>query len=328
MKKRNIIILLTILIILPLIVVTWFYTMNNYNQTLEFNPKENLAINYNNYVTRNFIDYRNGQFIWTANTIFGVTATVVDADGEIQKINGIGRHIQLMNGGTAFLKGNTLVTNKERRNNVAKNVDSFIVIGNGILYTQISESYDKNLYWYNTKTETSKVVAQNIAAYCADEEKLIVLDDSGWLTQYSATTVEKKTKLESHSYPVVLMLQNNCVIYKALNKLCILNLDTATIQEVALSENEYANNRISFICDSNRIIYSFQATRTDGSIVVDTESSYNGVWIINTITLEKQKICNETFEKLYLWEDILIGENEQRIYQINITTGETVKIIK
>lgn len=328
MKKRNIVILLTIIIALPLIAVACAFMINNYNQTLNFEPKENSVTNYNNYVTSNYIDYRNGQFVYTARTLLGITGTIVDANGNVNKVHGVGKQIQLTDDRVAFLSNGALFVSKERKNCVAQNVDSFIVIENGILYSKISNSYERTLYWYNIETETSKAVAQNIIAYCVDEEKLIVLNDDGWLTLYSATSVEKKTKLDINSYPFVLMLQNKCVLYKTLNKLCILNLDTAEMKEIIMSESEYANNHISFICDNDCIFYSFQATRTDGSVVIDDDSTNNGVWSIDAATLEKHKLCDETFGKLYLWGDTLIGENEKGLYQISMINGEQVKIIK
>lgn len=328
MKKKSIVLLLIGVVVLTFLVVTFVFTMNDYNQTLAFTPKETTKINYNNYATSNSVDYRNGRFAWSTGTVLGVTGTVVNSDGKVQKIHGAGEQIQLFDGGTVFLNQNTLTINKERKSRIAKNVDSFMAIGTGILYSQLSDSYEKTLYWYDAETETSKAVAQNVAAYCADEQKLLVLDNSGWVTLYSEATAEKKLQLEIQSYPIVMMLQNDCLLYRLSNRLCLWNPDTGTAKEILLSEGEYVNDRMSFICDKDRIVCSFQATRTDGSIVTDIDSPNNGVWSIDPLTLKKQKLCNETFEELYLFDDMLVGKNEKGIYQISLADGELTKIVQ
>ncbi|MBR2327495.1 MAG: hypothetical protein IKA51_02620 [Clostridia bacterium] len=326
MKKRSIAILLISAIIFSLIAVALVFVINNYIQIPNFKPTENPAINYNNYVTGNSVDYRNGKFVWRGSTFLRV-GTVVDTDGNIQKIYGVGDRIQLLDGGTAFLNQNTLVINKKTKERVAENVDSFTVTENGILYARISDSYKKTLYWYDLATSTAKVVAENVAAYCVDEQKIFVLDDSGQVTLYSETAVEKKIKIDIQSYPVTLMIQNNCLLYKSLNQLCLLDPDTGDIRDIVLSESKYINNRITYICDKDRIVYSFQATRTNGSFVADIDSPDNGVWIVDPVSFEKQKLCDETFYSLYLWGDVLIGENGNGLYQISIADGELTKIV-
>ena len=72
--------------------------------------------------------------------------------------------------------------------------------------------------------------------------------------------------------------------------------------------------------------YSFQATRTDGSIVTDAESSDNGVWIVDPVIWETQKLCEETFGELYLFGDTLIGRDDDGAYQISMKTGELTRI--
>lgn len=326
MKRKSIIILIIAVVVLASVVGACVFVMNLYNQTLQFTPQENTVINYNNYAAGNSVDYRNGRFAWSNRTIFGVTGTVVHADGQVQKIHGAGEQIQLLDGGTAFLDESELFINKEGKTCIARNVDSFVAIGTDILYSQCSDSYESTLYWYDAKAETSKVVAQNVDAYCVDEHKLIVLDNSGWVTLYTETAVEKKIKLEVPRYPITLMLQDNNLLYRSLNGLHLVNLDTGAEQEIVLSEGEYVNDRISFICDKDHIVCSFQATRTQGSDVSNIASPNNGVWLVDTIALEKQKLCDEAFGELYLWGDMLIGKNETGTYQISMTNGEIASI--
>ena len=326
MKKRSIAILLISAIIFSLIAVALVFVINNYIQIPNFKPTENPAINYNNYVTGNSVDYRNGKFAWSNGTFLRV-GTVVDTDGNIQIIYGVGDQIQLLDGGTAFLNQNTLVINKKTKERIAEKVDSFTVTENGILYARISDSYKKTLYWYDLATSTAKVVAENVAAYCVDEQKIFVLDDSGQVTLYSETAVEKKIKIDIQSYPITLMIQNNFLLYNSLNQLCLLDPDTGDIRDIVLSESKYINNRIAYICDKDCIVYSFQATGTNGSIVTDIDSPDNGIWIIDPVSFEKQKLCDETFYSLYLWGDVLIGENGNGLYQISIADGELTKIV-
>lgn len=326
MKRKRIVILLIAIVLLALSGVICALLINMYNQTPRFIPKEKTKINYNNYVAGNSVDYRDGRFAWSNSSILGAMGTVVHADGQVQRIYGADEQIQLLEGGTAFLNRGVLFVNKESRIRVAENVDSFVAIGASILYSQLSDSYESALIWYDVQAKTSKTVASNVEAYCVDEHRLIVVDDNGWVTLYTETAVEKKIKIEIPSYPFTVMLQGENLLYKSSNKLCLLNLDTGAKRELSLSADGYSNHRIRFICDKERIVYSFQATGTDGSFVTDAESPNNGVWIVDPLTWETQKLCEETFGELYLWGDTLIGRNDAGAYQISVKTGELTRI--
>ena len=326
MKRKGIVILVAAIVILALSGIICALLINMHNQTPRFLPKEKTQINYNNYVAGNSVDYRDGRFAWSNSSIFGAMGTVVHADGQVQRIYGADEQIQLLDGGTAFLNRGVLFVNKESRIRVAENVDSFVAIGASILYLQVSDSYESTLVCYDVQAQTSKTVVSNVEAYCVDEHRLIVVDDKGGVTLYTETAVEKKIEIEIPSYPFAVMLQGENLLYKSANQLCLLNLDTGAKRELSLSADGYSNHRIRFICDKERIVYSFQATRTDGSIVTDAESSDNGVWIVDPVILETQKLCEETFGELYLFGDTLIGRDDDGAYQISMKTGELTRI--
>jgi len=312
----------------------------NRNEKLSILPQAITEINYNNYILDNYIDYKENQFAWLKANLWGAKLTVVDNDGNYSYFDKIDAPFQINSKQIIFVKNNKLQTKDIVKNEtvkIANNVDKFIAYQNYIIYSSVSIFDDNDgkwknkLYVYDLSSKESKVIYENITQFYIHKKKLFAINDDKWLVEISLSDYNTKNIIdfEIDQYPFYVMPQGNNILYRSSNELKFLNLTDKSIKTVSIVESQYANNRISYICDDNNVFLSFQATKTNGSIVTDIKDENNGVWAINTLTFEKSKLCSDVFDRLYLFDgEWLFGTKNNSLYRIDIKTKQVTKVSK
>ena len=206
---------------------------------------------------------------------------------------------------------------------IAVNVSSFIAFKNGVLFLT-----EDTLFQYDWCTASSNAIGENVYSFFIHHNYIYVVDYDGNLMRLETDgTWVKLYTFQVPSYPFYVMPQGGTVIYRAYNELRFVDLATGKTEAVRLANDNYANNRVNFICDDSRLFVSFQATTTNGSIVTDVQNTSNGVWFIDPKTKEMEKLCDDVFEQLYLFDaNQLFGVKNDHLFQINIETGLVTKV--
>ena len=303
---------------------------------LTFSLKESNVINYNNYtncISNDYnLDYRDGKFALSEPTLFGSKLTIFDTDEKTNVYRKFSSYFQLCGKQIVYLNsGDLFLSNFDTQTMIASKVDTYVAHKEGIVYSiNVGETEQFSIYWYDFESQNHVLVTENAVQYCLSDDKLAVLTEDSWITVYTKEEAEKYLQIEIDKWPFDFQLCNNQIVY--LNSEChlkIVGLDTKELHTVKLNESSLSNSRIAYICNDEQIYCSFQATHTNGSIVNSIAMKTNGIWVINSVTLEKRKICDETFERLYLFDsDLLIGIKDGDAYQIDVTTGNTLKVLK
>ena len=326
MKKRTIFISVIVGIGILLAIGLWFALDTLKPEHLEINVKPVQSVNYNNYVLDNCLDCKKGVLAWQSNSLFLPKLTLISQHDDVSALLGITAPFQLLDDRVVYIKNGTLkVThlNNKQDEQIAKDVSSFIATENRILY--LSEDF---LLQYEFDTKEKCVLGDNVYQFIMYQEKVYVVGidsqlklletDGSWSIIYTF----KETDV-----PLYVMMYENAVVYLQLNELKFVDLYTGQIESVRLSDDNYANNRICYICDNDSLFVSFQATKTDGSIVRDIDHPYNGVWSVNLHTKEKKKLIGETFQQLYLFDaTLLFGVQDSQLYQISLDNGDVIRI--
>ena len=323
MRKNIILIIAALLMVLTVIIYIIFRT-NAKNITISIDNLE--QVNYNNYVMKNSIDYRYGKFIYSYDTALSSVLTVVDEKNILQNYRNIGEQFQLMNSEVVFLKDGNLFMGLNTKTKIATNVDSFVVLENGIIYSALSNTYEQNLYWYDISVNQAKKIDNDIAAYCVDDNRCVTVNSDGWLNVHSIENSAKTIKIDIPAFPFHFMLQGDKIVYEHQNSLRLVNLYSGEKQEISFTKRSHANDDFTFICDKEQIFVSFCARSTNGSIVSDVKDKLNGLWRINLLTSQTEKISDETYDELFLVGDVLFGIFENDVYQISTSTYKSIKI--
>lgn len=283
-------------------------------------------INYNNYIVDNRLDYKNNQFAWQNNSLFGSKLTLLSDSDTPSVLSGITAPFQLLKDRVVFIKnGNLLVRMLSGKQDkcISEKTTSFIAREDAVLY--LSEGM---LLQYNWFDQNTSVLGENVYQFFIHQDQLYVVNlDEQLLRLEQNGTWCKLYAFQMTSYPFCVMPQGNSVVYLKNNELQYVDILTGISETVCLTDGNYANNRINFICDDNSLFVSFQATETDGSIVKDVDHANNGVWSVDHQTKEKEKVCNETFSQLYLFEgNQLFGVKDDKLYQIDTESGNVTQI--
>lgn len=298
-------------------------------EKVPYQPEELATVNYNNYLQDNLIDYKGNMFACLEKELFASKLVLTDNMGDTKQVDGIYAPFQLYKDCVVFLKGNQLRLKELTEGNtlkIASGVQHFLVYKDLVLY--LSEM--NQLYAYDLLQEEQRLLYEDVIQYCMHQEKLFVVDKNDMLVELSLSDNSKKEicSLEIQAYPFTIMSQGQyLVIDYAPNSLGFLDIESSEIKSFSLTDSQYANHKITFICDDSYVFFSFQATKTNGSIVTDIVDDNNGVWKINPQTLEKEKIVSETFDTLYLFEEkLLFGTKNNMIYKIDIEDKQITRI--
>lgn len=284
------------------------------------------AENYNNYILDNDVDYKDGQFAWQTKTLFGSKLVLLDDAGKSVTINGISAPFQLLDDGVVFVKNGKLIGREiaeSRDITIAGDVSGFVAVEDFVYYRS-----KESLFVFDIDREVKQLLATSVVCFYVHNEQLHILDAEGGLSRLEAdgewTLLHR---IQIPQYPFYVMPQGESVVYLSGNDLIFVDLVNGNVDIVSLGDISQTNHQIHFICDDNQLFLSFQARKTDGSIVTDTEHSLNGVWSVDAVTRTPKKLCDETFDRLYLFGDNgLFGTKEGKLHQISVQTGEIQRI--
>ena len=308
---------------------------NGTEKMININFKKINKVNYNNYLYDNSIDCKGNWFVWQKSILGKKKAIVQNNEGDLYDIN-VNSPFQIGNDQLFFLDNHKLKCKKLNTNKtitIADNVEKFIVRTNDILFLTMSEfdgeEWGNKLYLYNLATTKRKILYENVRQFYNHHEKVFVVNTTGMLIQVpiDGASANSVCSLPIEHYTNIVMPQENNLVFTHINKLILFDIDTKKSQKVQLSDGDYANNKIIYICDDKNIFVSFQATKTNGSIVTDIDTTENGLWSIDPNSLKKEKISSYSFEKLYLFENtLLFGTQGNTLFQIDVASKQVIPL--
>lgn len=283
-------------------------------------------VNYNNYIADNKLDYKGNQFAWQNGYAFASKMTVLNSNGEYTVHSGITNPFQILDDCVVYKQGDKLLQrslSNQQEQCIAREVSDFVATENAVFYLAGSTLFQHS--WMDRNTAKLK---DNIVQFYIHNDQLHVIDQNGYLMRLEVDgTWQDLCMLQITEYPFCVMPQGNFVISLRCNELVYTDIYTGATETICLSKGHYGNNRICFICDDQQLFVSFQATQTDGSIVRDIPHTDNGIWCVNFQTKQIDKLCNDTFDQLYLFaEKQLFGVKDNQLFQIDTEIGD-VEII-
>lgn len=313
-------ILVIILISLCLALCIGAYLLFYYNKTdnLTAIPKQDdYDINYNNYSSNDVrLDFKYGRSAFTN----GFLLTVIEPNGDTNKLFYRGDSFQLYKNGIVYLEGNKLKLLEDGKKGVtiASDVYKFTVKNDSVLYCS-----DSTLYSYDIATKTFAIIAEDVIAFQTNDESLIVLSrvpneghfDSIFNVYNNNGDVIKSLSFKLTYEPFNFMITNDNIVYEDNNSIFFLNINTGEIKNVSLSERTI-QDYVRYIVNDEVLFVSFQARKYDGSLSFYEGSEDNGVWRIDLKTLDKVKITDQSFDELFLFGDLLVATKSNKIYSI------------
>lgn len=336
MKKKLLIIISISAVALALLIgiVLWFVIPA---ANIHFTIMNMDEINYNNYTNSSYqsnnLDYRDDKLAWSESVFWSDKLTVWDQNGQSNVFWDCGTVFQLLNDTVVYTKNDNLYIRDSTGEaiKIAQNIDSFMAHESGVLYTvAVDGTLAAKLYWYDWDNQKATLIHDSIRNFCVANDKLVILDTDDQLTMYTQDECVKNAYAELTRAPFTFQLTGNQTVYaKNDNELELVDLYTGNTRSVVIHEScRFA--KTAFICDDQSIFVSVQSIRYDGSIVTEVSSEGNGVWFINPETLEKKKICDRYFSRLYLFNgDILLGIDDTHgdVYQISLEDGKVSKLM-
>lgn len=321
--------LLVVVCMLAVFFVVYFSIPEPIDLTVETEGQRNYNnYTYQNYIGGNYIDCNNGNIIHKKGWVLSRT-TLQTVDG-VSVMYGIDSPFQLTDEYIYYcqfrkLKQKSLATQEVVT--IASKVEAFIALDDAVYYLS-GDTFGHQLSKYDLCTKSNKSLCDNIDTIYYHNDHVYALDVDGHLLQFneSGTSTEVYTFDIPHR-PFYIQFQGDCVLYENSNRFYFVNLTTKEVQIVALVDSMHANDRITYICDDNDLFVSYQATATNGSFVKDVPDDANGVWRVDPQTLEKEKLCDETFESLFLFSnDLLIGARDRQWYCISTENGQITRL--
>ena len=332
MKKKLII---PIAIVLLLAITFTVFSVINSKVSVAFTPSKISGVNYNNYTNENSIDYKDNKFAYIESNLFGSKLLIKDDAGKITSLKGVTAPFQLTEDGVAFIKNQDLYLQKldeQKPTLIEKQVAKFYVYNNDIIYSTIfqwntNKKQPSKLLVYNVGTKKIKTLHKDISDFCLGNDKVYVdyTDYENDIENFIEISlkdfkVKKIAQIEIQSYPFGFQANNKkIVLHHITNTFTFIDPETKEIKNVRAHKSEHANDLIIFVLDNENLYFSYQATNTNGSLVSDENDETNGTYKIDLKTYEKQKITDEVFDELYLFENNqLFGIKDKQIININI----------
>lgn len=302
---------------------------------LKATPQPINEINYNNYLQDNRFDYKGDSMAWNDSSLFKSLLTVCMGNNEQLELDGVCAPFQLADGGVVYRNDHTLMyvdIDTKKHNYIADGVDRFMVYNDLIIYSTVSDEskdYWNELRKYDMSLKTDMLIYEGVAEFYIHGESLFAVDKNDVLIKISLDRDESKEiiRLPTKAYPLFFMPLGDKLLYKFAGSMFILDISTGIEERVIINESTYVNDKVRFICNDSHIYVSFQATKTNGSIVQNIDDENNGLWSINPTTLQKNKICSEVFDRLYLFGDnLLFGTINDNLYSIDTASKHIAKI--
>lgn len=196
------------------------------------------GINYNNYTSNNIrFDSKYGKCAY----VNGFRLTIIDSNGNTNKMFYHGDSFQLYKDGIIYLEENKLklLETKKKETIISSNVHCFVVKNDSVLYCS-----DSTLYNYDITKKISTIIAEDIITFRINDDSLIVLSRTPNQGQFDSTinvynneyVVVKSLKFILPYAPFDFMITNDNIVYEDNNSIFFLNLNTGKIKNVSLSE--------------------------------------------------------------------------------------------
>lgn len=297
--------------------------------SIQISPIE--QINYNNYLYDTHLDYLSSQIAWKKPSALNSAVNIFDANGEMVTISGISSPFQLMNDQIIHLKNGTLrscaIDSKDEQI-LAKDVSQFIAMPHAVVYTSLDSDYHMNLFWYNWESGAIQHLHEDIVTFHVQNDVVYILDQNDYLLRLEEDlSWTRLTKISADHFPIHFLAVGDYVVYESSNIIKFVNIYTGESEYVRFVEDGYVNNAYVMNGDDKQLFVSFQATTTNGSLIFDKENESNGLWRIDPQSKEKNKLCGETFEELYLYEgNQLFGIKNNALYQIDVDSGNVTQV--
>lgn len=331
-KLNRRVIFITLSIFLAIISCIMFFMFINIESNIKFTPKRITYVNYNNYDYWSCLDYKYDKFAFIETGLMKSRLTVVDSNNYYKNLNGVKGPFSIYKDKIIYLNKSKLMVaniNSSSRSLIESDVFDFIVYQDMIIfntnYSTKTNMSRNSLYSYDFNSGEKKILYKDVSAYRVYKNKLLIIAEENILKEISLDSFEIKDimQLNISSYPINFMIcKDKIILQDKANSFDIIDLKSKENSVFYISKESYRNNRIVFICDDNSFYYSFQATKTDGSIVINTNSDNNGLWKLDLNTLKNEKILDETFNDLYLFDDLLFGVKNNKIFKINVENGK------
>ena len=336
-KSRTVMVLVIFLICIVMLIC--FIPFGKITE-LKTTPQPINEINYNNYLEDNRFDYKGDSMAWNDSSLFKSLLTVCMGNNEQLELDGVCAPFQLADGGVVYRKDHTLMyvdIDTKKHNHIADGVDRFMVYNDLIIYSTVSDEskdYRNELRKYDMSLKTDMLIYEGVADESVAEfyihgESLFAVDENAVLIKISLDRDQSKEiiRLPIKAKPLFFMPLGDKLLYKFAGSMFIFDPESGDEKQVMIGNGTYVNDRISFICNDSNIYVSFQATKTNGSIVQNIDDENNGLWSINPTTLQKNKICSEVFDRLYLFGDnLLFGTINDNLYSIDTASKHIAKI--
>ena len=335
MKLKKLIITIMAVVLSLCLIIGGVYFINQ--DRIVFKPKSISVANQNNYtIKNNTVDYFNGRFAYITNDFISNSLIVVDSNGICKTVSGVSDSIKLLESRVLYVKNRKLFVEDIYSSNqtvIADEVYDFIADENKVFYSKLNNKNDLLLYSYDFENKATVCIAKNLDSFLLHNNKILVVNDKGELysVEYDGSNEFELTTFDPPDFSVYqpyAVCSNKLIC--GYDDLYIYSLDTNKSETLCLNDGDCKGNHITrFVCNNDTIFLTYKRVEYDGSIVKNKQHKNNGVWKVDATTLSKKKVCNKQFDWLYLFdEDVLIGQNQKGIYQIDIETGKTTEMIK
>lgn len=328
MKKITIIVLLVLVIALGVGILLF----NRCADDLELSFSTLDSINYNNYIIGDSVDHKGDRFAWQRQNVLGRKLTIVDSEGDASVLSGVTAPFQLLDDRVVFLRNGRLM---QRLNGetfdreLATDVSSFIALPDWVIYRSEMTLSGTTLYAYDLRFEQSHTIAEDMEHFYIYEDRLFALDlDKVLMRMEEDGTWSEVQQIKAPGGVYNLMPQGDRIVFVSGNELQYVDLTTGRTKWVSFREDQhYDSDRLHFICDDEMLYASFHATKSNGAIITDVDHPSNGVWAVDAQTNTPKKLCDETFQRLYLFDgDRLFGERDDVLYEIDVDTGDVTRV--
>ena len=298
----------------------------NKSEKIIFTPTQMVSNNYNNYINDNYIEYSGGYFAWLKTDLFGSKLITVDKDNRYRYFNDVSSPFRIYDNYILFVKGGELklkdIDSKTTTTVVGGDVQKFAILDDSIIYS--TDSFDDDSGEQNNELrrckingEKNELLMENVEEFYISDGKIFALDKNNRLFKLEQENFDKTqiARLNLSQYPCCVMPQGDNLICRESNEIVFYNIKTHKRKTVSIVDDDYANNKISFVCDDNTVFVSFQATKTDGSVVKNADDEHNGLWKIDSTSLSKTKVSSNVYENMFLQDKQLFAICDKSLYK-------------
>lgn len=194
---------------------------------------------------------------------------------------------------------------------VKENVIDFVLYKDMIIYTGLEGDRRAEMVILKNETEVAKI--DDVSSYIVSGDYLYYFYYMECVIgRFNLTSAEDEGiigEVPVAGYPYCFNMVGDKAVFEYNLKIFVFDTITGEMNETEMPFDTWCNTAIN--SDDNYVYLMYQRKkRTKFSVPVDDEN--NGVWKINIETGEKVKITDETFDQLYLFDDVIYGFDEYK----------------